>query len=292
MQKKQLEEQITAKIIEQMETAGANWTRPFNTIDGTPQNIITGEVYKGGNYLLAIMLADCHLLGTYKQWKSIGANVRKGEKGLHMFKYGTYEKDDPSAKDGKSQGQYFNSFCVFTANQVDNLPDWVINTVETKPDLTTAVKNADEFVKNTKAVIKNGQPCYIPSQDIIQMPLRNAFKDTESSSATSHYYSTLFHELTHWTGNAKRLDRKSHKRFADPTYAFEELIAEMGAAFLCNRLGIDTSPREDHAKYLNNWLQALKNKNDTSLILDAAKFAQKAVDHVLELQPQKLEEVA
>jgi len=230
------------------------------------------------------------LLGTYKQWKSIGANVRKGEKGLPMMKYGTFIKDDASAKDGKSQGKYFNSFCVFTANQVDNLPEWFLDTVATKPDLTTAVKNADEFVANTQAVIKNGSPCYIPSQDVIQMPLRNSFKDTDTSSATSHYYSTLFHELTHWTGNAIRLDRKSHKRFADTTYAFEELIAELGAAFLCNRLGIDTSPRIDHAKYLSNWLLALKN--DKKLILDAAKFAQKAVDHVLELQPQKLEVAA
>ena len=290
MQRKQLEQAITDKVIEQMETSGSDWKRPFNSIDGTPQNIISGKLYQGGNYLLAIMFADCHLLGTYKQWKSIGANVRKGETGLHMFKYGTYEKDDPGAKDGKSQGQYFNSFCVFTANQVDNLPDWVADTVETKPDLTTAVKNADDFVGNTQAVIKNGRPCYIPSEDVIQMPIRNAFRDTESSSATSHYYSTLLHELTHWTGNAQRLDRKGGKRFGDPAYAFEELVAELGAAFLCNRLGIDTSPREDHAKYLNNWLAALKN--DRALILDAAKFAQKAVDHVLELQPQPLEEAA
>ena len=290
MNKQTLEQTITDKIIEQMETSGADWTRPFNTIDGLPQNIISGEVYRGGNYLLAIMFADCHLLGTYKQWKSIGANVRKGEKGLPMMKYGTFVKEDASSKDGKSKGQYFNSFTVFTANQVDNLPEWFVDTVETRPDLTTAIKNADEFVANTKAVIKNGPPCYIPSKDQIQMPLRADFKDTDTSSATSHYYSTLLHELTHWTGNAIRLDRKGGKRFGDPAYAFEELIAELGAAFLCNRLGIDTSPRVDHAKYLSNWLQALKN--DQSLILDAAKYAQKAVDYVLELQPQKLEVAA
>ena len=290
MHKSILEQTITDIVIEQMETAGTEWTRPFNTIDGNPINVITGKPYQGGNWLLAVMLADCHVLGTYKQWQSIGAQVRYKEKGIPMFKYGTYEKEKGNPE---TVSPFFNSFTVFTANQVDNCPDEYLEHFEEKPDITERIANADEFIKNLGATITTGNPCYIPSLDTIQMPTRNNFKDTDTGSATAHYYSTNFHEHGHWTGSKSRLDRTYGKRFGDPAYAFEELVAELTACMLCNKLGIDTAPRPDHAKYLNNWLQALKS--DKGAILEAAKLAQKAIDFMYELQPeetQKLEVAA
>ena len=290
--KQSLNEIITEKVIEQMETAGADWLRPFAAIGGAPINVVTGNHYLGGNNLMFSMFADCHVLGTYKQWASIGAQVRKGEKALRGFKYGTFEKENKKGE--MESGSFASSFAVFTASQVDNLPQWVIDAFELgveRVDNTEVIKNIDSFVANTAAKIERGNsPCYIPSLDQIEMPDRDYFIDTADATATDHFYGTLLHELTHWTKAPHRLDRKGGKRFGDPAYAFEELIAELGSAMLCARLGLNKEPRPDHAKYLNNWLTALKN--DSKLIWDAAKFAQAAVDHLFEYQPQQLEEAA
>ncbi|MBA60771.1 MAG: antirestriction protein [Planctomycetaceae bacterium] len=279
-----LNKKLTEQIIEQMETLGDNWLRPFGAIGGAPINAITGEHYKGGNYMMFSLFADCHVLATYKQWQSVGAQVRKGEKGIAGFKYGTFVKENAQGKE--QTHSYASSFTVFSITQCDNVPDWIIDAagLNEKVDTTEVVKNIDEFIKNTKAKVTTGQPCYIPSQDTIQMPDRSSFVSNTDASSTSHYYSTFLHELTHWTKGPGRLDRKSGKRFGDPAYAFEELIAELGAAMLCARLGLDQEPTPDHAKYLNNWLKALKK--DTKLVWDAAKYAQAAVDHLLTYQPE------
>jgi antirestriction protein ArdC len=110
------------------------------------------------------------------------------------------------------------------------------------------------------------------------MPDRESFVDTECSSATENYYSTLFHELTHWTGAKHRLDRQFGKRFGDNAYAFEELVAELGAAFNCATLGITSTPRADHAQYIENWLQVLKG--DKRAIFHAASKAAQSVDYL------------
>ena len=290
--KPSLNEIITEKVIEQMETAGSDWLRPFASIGGAPRNVVTGDYYLGGNNLMFSMFADCHVLGTYKQWASIGAQVRKGEKALKGFKYGTFEKENSRGE--KVSSAFASSFAVFTASQVDNIPQWVIDAFELetdREDITSVISSIDEFVGNTSANIQKGMsPCYIPSQDTIEMPSRDFFIDTADGSATEHYYATLLHELTHWTKGPGRLDRKSGKRFGDPAYAFEELVAELGSAMLCARLGLNKEPTPNHAKYLNNWLSALKK--DSKLIWDAAKFAQAAVDHLFEYQPNQLEAAA
>jgi antirestriction protein ArdC len=118
---------------------------------------------------------------------------------------------------------------------------------------------------------------YAPSRDAIQMPPFEAFKDKES------YYATALHELTHATGHPNRLDREFSKRFGDTAYAREELVAELGAAFLCAELGITPEIREDHAAYLGHWLNVLRE--DKRAIFSAAAHAQRAADYLYELQP-------
>lgn len=108
------------------------------------------------------------------------------------------------------------------------------------------------------------------------------FKDTTTSTATENYYSTLFHELTHWTGAKHRLDRLNNEKFGGKDYAFEELVAELGAAMCCASTGVTSSPREDHARYIQNWLHALKS--DKRFIFAAASQAQKAVDFLFSQQ--------
>lgn len=281
---KSIDQDITDKIIKQMETAGSDWLRPFSTIGGAPRNVVSNKPYQGINRLLLSLLADCHLFATYKQWQDLGGQVRKGSKGFKVVKYGTFEKE---ASNGDMETKaYLKGYTVFSANQVDNLPEH-IQAQLAKPESNAFSNHAniDTFVANTGANIStdnSNQPCYIPSLDLICMPSSQNFSDNADGTALEHYYSTLLHELTHWTGAKNRLDRKSGKRFGDTDYSFEELVAELGSAFLCSSLGLNVEPRADHAKYLNGWLKALKN--DKGLIREAAKHAQKAVTYLEELQ--------
>ena len=121
------------------------------------------------------------------------------------------------------------------------------------------------------------------------MPARELFIDTDTSTATESYYSTLLHELTHWTGSPERLDRVKGKQFGDDAYAFEELIAELGATFLCAQLGISNDVRADHAKYIKSWIGKLRS--DPKFLFQAASKAQKAID-LLNDYSYEVEEVA
>src|SRR5690606_32215090 len=132
------------------------------------------------------------------------------------------------------------------------------------------------------ARIENGgsRACYLPSLDVIRMPERMSFSGTATSSATEAYYSTLFHELTHWTASSHRCDRDLSGAFGSEAYAIEELVAELGAAFLCADVGISSAPRADHAAYIGSWLKCLKS--DNRAIFKAAAQASKAAAFVLD----------
>ncbi len=141
----------------------------------------------------------------------------------------------------------------------------------------TIIAIAEEFVSRSGATIQHGgtRACYIPATDEIQMPPREAFFATATSTATEGYYSTLLHELTHWTAPANRCARDLSGRFGSEAYAMEELVAELGAAFLSAELSITAEPRPDHAQYLSNWLTVLKA--DKNAIFTAASKAGEAV---------------
>ncbi len=123
---------------------------------------------------------------------------------------------------------------------------------------------------------------YNPEDDYINLPKPKMFKDTTSRTATEGYYSTIFHELTHWTGAKHRLDRLSCETFVKEDYAFEELVAELGAAMICASTGVTPVPRLDHAHYIGSWLKALRNNK--YFIFSAATKAQKAADYLFNLQ--------
>jgi antirestriction protein ArdC len=144
--------------------------------------------------------------------------------------------------------------------------------------LVERVSQADELVQSTGADIRHGggRAYYRLSTDHIQMPDEERFKNTETSTATEGYYSTLFHELTHWTGREDRCERDLNNRFGDDAYAMEELVAELGAAFLCAELEISPQPREDHAGYIQHWMKVMKA--DKKAIFTAAARANEALD--------------
>jgi antirestriction protein ArdC len=149
-------------------------------------------------------------------------------------------------------------------------------------DVSGRIDHADAFVTATGANIQHrgNRACYIPSVDRIEMPPYAQFRDTQTSTAAEGYYATLLHELVHWTSPAHRCNRDRGKRFAYHAYAREELVAEIGAAFLCADLNIALEPRPDHAAYIAAWLTVLKS--DKRAIFNAAALAQKAVDCLLE----------
>jgi antirestriction protein ArdC len=170
---------------------------------------------------------------------------------------------------------------------VDGLPAHYYAQPENTLPLSERIAHADVFITGTGATIQHGgnSAFYAPSRDVVQLPPYEAFRDKES------YYATALHELTHWTKLKNRLDRDfSAKRFGDSGYAREELVAELGAAFLCAELGITPEVREDHAAYLGHWLTVLKE--DKRAIFSAAAHAQRAADYLGNLQQSQESQAA
>jgi antirestriction protein ArdC len=151
--------------------------------------------------------------------------------------------------------------------------------VEALPSVAERIEAAEQAFVDYQAQqglsVRHGgnRAFYAPGADMVQMPLREAFRSTEG------YYSVLAHELTHSTGHERRLSRQFGKRFGDRAYAVEELVAELGAAMICGTLGIEAEPRDDHADYIASWLRVLKD--DKRAVVSAAAHAQKAADLVL-----------
>ena len=287
--KRDLHQEITDKIVAMIESGAGRWEMPWHgTLGKRPVNAVTGHRYNGVNVLN--LWADSIDKGfatnqwaTFKQWQEHGAQVRKGERGSLVVYVGQVARERTN-DDGETE-EYGVSFLkyshTFNADQVDGFE---VETVE-RPNLATRIAAADAFVANTGAIIREnqGRAFYNPTDDFIGMPAFDLFRDTDASTATENAYSTLLHELTHWTAPKKRLDREFSKRFGDGAYALEELVAELGAAFLCADLDITNEPRADHAKYLAHWLEVLKA--DKRAIFTAASKASEAAGYLADTQP-------
>jgi antirestriction protein ArdC len=238
-----------------------------------------GEAYRGINVALLWGAAEMkgyrhHTWMTFNQAKEVGGCVRKGEKSSPVIYWGSYSKEDET---GEEETRLFaKGYAVFNVEQIDHLPE---RFYEAAPVAATAerIKLADQWAVGTGAEIRHGgsKAFFSPKSDHVQMPPLEAFYEHEA------YYATLAHELTHWSGAKARLDRQFGKRFGDKEYAFEELVAEMGAAFAMARLGIAVEPREDHASYLASWLKVLRQ--DKRAIFTAASKAQAACDYLFDL---------
>lgn len=282
---------VTARIVEELEKGARPWLKPWS-VTHTAGRITkplraNGTPYRGVNVLLLWGEAMANgytapIWMTYKQAQELGAQVRKGERGslvVYADRFTKTEKDD-SGEDRAREIAFMKGYTVFNVEQVDGLPAHYYAKPENPLPLTARIEAAERFAANTRATIKHGgnRAFYAPHPDFVQLPPFEAFKDAES------YYATLTHELTHWTGHASRCAREFEKghRFGSEGYAFEELVAELGAAFLCADLGITPEPREDHAAYLASWLKVLKG--DKRAIFSAAAHAQRAADYLLGLQ--------
>ena len=276
--KKDIKEIITAQIIDMIKDAqesGSDFTMPFKTLGGRPTNALTGKAYRGLNSLW-LGLLGYRTVATYNQWAGLGYQVQKGSTsvGISVPMVGK----DKKTGDQKMFG--FRGASVFPASAVlhaETGEAWAEPEVGERVDLTERLEGVDKYVTNLGFDIRHsteGGAYYQPANDFIHMPERDQFIATATSTATECYYSTLLHESAHCTGHKSRLDRLDLKN--KKGYAFEELVAELSAAFLCNHLDVSSSPREDHAQYLNSWLQALSGDND--YIFKAASEAQKVVD--------------
>lgn len=269
-------ETVTAQIIEKMQTVGTGWLNPMQG-SGMPANAITGNRYSGINVLILGLSGKSW--ATYKQWQSVGAQVKKGEKGTSIVFFKPLKIEDKATGKDKTI-PLLKSFTVFSADQVEGYESTEI--IKTHAE---RIASAELWVENSGADIRfndaNGA-FYKHIADYIQLPTIEAFKASPTSTQTENYYSTLLHELTHWTGHSSRNDRLKATTFGSKDYAFEELVAELGAAFQCALLGITSEPREDHAQYLNSWIRCLQD--DKRAIFKAAALAEKAVKYLEALQ--------
>lgn len=270
-------ESVTARIVEAMETAGRDWQRPWLAVSAMPQNATTGRQYNGVNVVnLWLTGSQSGLWASYKQWTSIGAQVRKGERGTMIVYAGVGTSKEKNEEGENSTYRFLRSSFVFSAEQVEGY------TVPAVATLSPVERNegAERFIAATGAKIQHGKggAYYAPELDYIGMPAREMFTSTATSAREEAYYSTLLHELAHWSGHKTRLARDLNNRFGSQAYAAEELVAEMGAAFLCAELGISPTPRADHAQYLNHWLTVLRA--DKRAIFTAASAATKAAEYL------------
>jgi antirestriction protein ArdC len=274
---------VTDTIIAAIEAGqtAEKWRMPWNGFDAVPVNGCTNKHYRGINVpmLWAFQMESGYRSGiwaSYKQWQEKGAQVRKGEKGAPVVFWKTFEIESEEEDEEAETRMFARYSTVFNADQVDGFD--LIPQEHRQPIERNA--RADAFTLATGADIRHGfgNAFYRPSEDFIGLPDADTFQATETSSAEENYYATLFHELTHWSGAAHRLNREKGRRFGDPKYAFEELVAELGSAMLGASLSLTSSPRADHAQYIDGWLKALKD--DKKCIFSAASQAQKAVDYL------------
>lgn len=282
---------VTDQIIAAIEAGAGKWQMPWHQVGNgleRPANAVTGKAYRGINVLAlwASAMSRGYSDGTwatFKQWKARGADVRKGERGTVVAFYKQFDKEvDRNGEKVTEKLFMARASYVFNAAQVDGWEP------PARPAATSEVERmerAEQFIKATRAEIRHGgdSACYVPMLDVINMPRPDQFVGSDTSTATESYYGTLLHELVHWTGPANRCDREFGKRFGDTAYAMEELVAELGAAFLCADLGISLTPRPDHAAYIDGWIKAMKA--DKRAVFTAASAATKATEWLDKLQP-------
>jgi antirestriction protein ArdC len=279
---------VTDQIIAAIEAGAGTWQMPWRAAGhglNRPVNIDTGNHYRGVNVVALWASAQMRgfstgTWGTYRQWQNRDAQVRKGEKASLIVFYKELDVTRETPETGAIEADtvlFARASWVFNADQVDGFEPAPL---PTPAEPAQRIEAAERFIRATGADIRHGgtRAFYRPSDDFIQMPDRARFLGSATASATESYYATLLHELTHYAGHPSRCDRKLGERFGDDAYAMEELVAELGAAFLCTELGISAELRPDHAQYIAHWLKVLKA--DKKAIFTAASLAAKARDYL------------
>ena len=290
---------ITNKIITSLEQGVRPWMKPWNAEHAAGK--ITrplrhhGQPYSGINILMLWASAmeqgfAAPIWMTFKQALELNAHVRKGEKGslvVYANSITRTEHDGDTGEDIEREIPFLKGYTVFNVEQIDGLPEIYYAKAESQLTPVERIERAEEFFKHIPVTLKHGgnRAYYAQELDYVQMPIIEAFRDAES------YYATLGHEFIHSTRHPMRLARDfGRKTWGDEGYAREELVAELGSAFLCTDLELTPEVRDDHAGYIANWPEVLKN--DKRCVVQAASYAQKAVDYLHGLQPQPVAAVA
>tara|TARA_R100000008_G_C3583983_1_gene170682 strand:+ start:2234 stop:3124 length:891 start_codon:yes stop_codon:yes gene_type:complete len=280
---KPLAQQVIDLMQGQINNPKKRWDAPFNNLNSRPINAKTKNRYRGINAMLTTFdtyfnkYTRC-LYATKKQWASLGNAPKAGEKPLPIIFYKPlFEKSkiDPKREVQSGCIMLYSKGYNFDQTEGDYTPPVF------KTGKQYSIDAIDQFIKSTKVEIKHkeeGRCYYNLTSDFINMTSKHNFKDTKECDATVHYYSTLFHELTHATGHESRTGRikKNKEKLINNEYAFEELVAELGSVLFGQEFNIEKTIRENHIQYLNSWIKALKT--DYTLIGDALAQAQKAVD--------------
>lgn len=272
-------ERITNTIVAAIESGAATgdgWKMPWHAAGGRPVNVSSGRAYRGINTLALWAESEARgfkspVWGTMRQWNEKGARVRKGERSsLIVFWKDLPKKDQPQEGEEADKRFVLKTSLAFNAAQIEGYtPEKAAPAVEHSP---TAAEDL-AYAAGVDFRLEGSRAFYHPVLDYVQIPEPSDFHSEEA------FQSVLLHEACHWTGHKGRLAREFGKRFGDKAYAFEELVAELGASFLCGDLGISAQPRPDHAEYVANWLQVLKE--DSRAIFTAASAATKAADYLL-----------
>jgi antirestriction protein ArdC len=273
--------EVSARIVvAELERGAAPWVKPWSETPGqnTPQNAVSNRPYSGCNVILLWLARNrgwsTPRFLTFKQAMEAGGHVRKGEHGTKVYFVKQLQvKDEDSGKADTRLIPMLREYTVFNIEQCENLPESITRGKPMRvrnPDTRDTL--ADQFLRSTRADIRegHGEAYYVPSHDFISMPAFEAFKSAD------HFYCTAFHELTHWTARKSRLDRDLKNRFGSRDYAAEELVAELGAAFLSAEFGFDGDVR--HAGYIATWIELLKA--DKRAFFTACSKASKAADYL------------
>lgn len=278
-------QRITAAIIAKLEQGTKPWVKPWRGLPVARPLRACGMPYQGMNTFWLWMIADAAGYAspywmTYRQCQKLGGQVRKGEKSTIAIFYKTYEKEveSPKGEDDTETRRVLKAYSVFNADQCDDLPQ----TYYPKPPLAPVApegrqERLDRFFGSVGADLRHHgcEAYYEPVRDRITMPPCGLF------GAYEHYYATLAHELSHWTGHSSRLDRNLKSRFGSEAYAAEELVAELSSAILGAELGLPVAHLDHHASYIASWLELLKS--DDRAILTAAARAEEAAGLLMRL---------
>lgn len=287
-------EQVTAAVVEALERGTVPWHQPWKAPSDMPTSLSTRRSYRGVNTFLLTMVEQAHCYeskwwGTYRQIGELGGQVRRGEKATRVVFWKFLDKvgadgSPVTGPTGKPERvPMLRTFSVFNSCQADGLtlPAEPVGSDDVDPIDTAEAAAARYLADGGPSFQQRGdQAFYAPAMDVVRVPERRYFDTTE------RYYSTLFHELTHSTGHAKRLGRPAlleHHYFGDESYSREELVAEMGAAMTCAMVGIEQVTVPQSAAYIASWLKVLRE--DPRAVVVAAGQAQKAADMILGTEP-------
>jgi len=279
---------ITDRIIGLLEKGVVPWQKPWRGGDMVPRNLTSKREYRGVNvFLLHAMMYESPFWLTFNQAKELGGHVKRGERACPVVFWKWLDVEAPHEQSGKKTVPFLRYYSVFNVGQCEDIPPDKIPSLGERQREHSPIAEAERIVagmpKRPEIRHGGGRACYVPSVDRVDMPKPEAFLSEQD------YYSVLFHELTHSTGHESRLNRKGvaspdgeWSAFGSTPYAREELVAEMGAAFLAGHAGIVERTINNSAAYVQSWLQRLKQ--DSRLIVQAAGQAQKAADFILDRQ--------